>query len=68
MHVKVTWTLHKRIKETVIPFNTISSLYWFMNYHATLIYPYQLQFCPEEQGLMIISTHEAYFEKRLMTE
>lgn len=39
-----------------------------MNYSVTFSYPYHLQFCPEEQGLMIIPTHERYFEKRLMTD
>lgn len=39
-----------------------------MNYYVTLSYPYQLQFCSEEQGLTIIPTHETYFEERLMTE
>lgn len=39
-----------------------------MNYYVTFSYPYQLQFCTEEQGLMIIPTHERYCEKRLKTD
>lgn len=39
-----------------------------MNYYVTFSYLYQLQFCPENQELMIIPTYERYFEKRLMTD